>query len=60
MLNTELDKCINEYYTNDRERIKTLEVMLINTQETDEPDKRKDADTELFQQYPKAHKIICG
>tara|TARA_R100000306_G_C4359381_1_gene134498 strand:+ start:650 stop:832 length:183 start_codon:yes stop_codon:yes gene_type:complete len=60
MPNTELDKCIDEYYKNDRERIELLEVMLIYTQETEETDKRQNAVAELFQQYPKAHKIICG
>lgn len=57
---SELNNCIKKHYPSDKERIKQLEVMLVYTQETDEPDKRKDADAELFQQYPKAHKIICG
>ena len=46
---SELDNCINKHYPSDKERIKQLEVMLVYTQETDEPDKRKDADAELFQ-----------
>ena len=57
---SELNNCINKHYPSDKERIKQLEVMLVYTQETEDPDKRQNAVAELFQQYPKAHKIICG